>query len=91
MNYTKPNDPNHQDSPQDWLNTSIIFTRALSLLLKDTEGIIVNITGDVKLFDETVKMVAVYKEHDMIHIIPCDEEKNLIEGTLVWMTPISKN
>ena len=32
-NYTKPNDPDHEDSPKDWLNSALLFTRALSFLL----------------------------------------------------------
>ena len=91
MNYTKPQDPNYEDSPQDWLNSALIFTRALSLILKETEGVLVNIAGDVDLEDKTIKQVIVYKENDQIHILPYEGETELAEGTMVWMTEFSEN
>ena len=84
MNYTNPNDPDYQDKPEDWLNSALIFTRALCLLLKESEGIIVELKGDAKFsFNENIKKVIVYHQNGMIHVIEHSEEGH--EGQLVWM------
>jgi len=48
MNFTKPNDMDHKDKPSDWLNSSLIFGRALSLILEENTGIVVNMKGEMK-------------------------------------------
>lgn len=48
MNYTRPKDPNHEDTSQDWLMGAIAFTRALSLLTKPDEGIIIKAVGELE-------------------------------------------
>lgn len=84
MNYTRPNDPDYVDSPGDWLNGSLIFGRSLSLILKDREGIVVDLKGDAEYPpDPDVKKVIVYKEGEMISIIPC--EADLPEGQWVML------
>jgi hypothetical protein len=90
MNYTKPNESNHEDKPSDWLNSALIFARALSLMLKESEGVIVDIVGDMEMQDEpTVKKVIVYNESGMIHIMPFNE--NTDEGAMTWMHTHSEN
>jgi hypothetical protein len=78
MNYTKPNDLNHQDTPQDWLNTSLVFARTLSLLLERGEGIIVDVKGDVNL-GEGINKVIVFNRNKQI--IVQEFNGNLDEGT----------
>jgi 2-hydroxy-3-keto-5-methylthiopentenyl-1-phosphate phosphatase len=94
-NYTKPQDPNHEDSPKDWLNLCLVFAAVLSCLLKETEGIVVDIKGNIKL-DDDAKKVIVFKKDEQIHIYPITDGVNetnsdLPEGTMIWMTPISPN
>jgi hypothetical protein len=82
MNYTNPNDPDYQDEPEDWLNSALIFARALSLILNEKEGIVVDIKGDVQFqMDPEVKRVIVFKEDRMIRIIECHAD--LEEGQYV--------
>jgi len=84
MNYTNPNDLTYQDTPEDWLNSALIFTRALSLFLKENEGIVVDIKGDAKFqLDDSVKKVIVFKSEKMIRVIPCDDDVE--EGTMTWI------
>lgn len=84
MNYTNPDDLNYEDKPEDWLNSSLIFARSLSLILKENEGVVVDIVGDVKFqFDYGIKKVIVFNRENMVRIIECEE--NLEEGTFVWM------
>jgi hypothetical protein len=82
MNYTRPNDEDYQDSPQDWLSGSLIFARALSLILEEDEGIVVDLKGDAVFpTDPEVKKVIIYKDRDMIAMTPCTQD--LEEGQWV--------
>jgi len=78
MNYTKPNEPNHEDSPQDWLNSSLLFARTLSLILEPGQGIIVDVKGDVDLGEE-IKKVIVFNRNEQIFIEAFD--RDVKEGT----------
>ncbi len=85
MNYTRPNDPDHEDTPNDWLSGALIFGRALSMMLRESEGIVVDIKGDAKLATyPDCKKAIVYYENSQINIVPCEED--LEEGQLVWMS-----
>jgi hypothetical protein len=82
MNYTNANNPDYRDKPEDWLNYSLIFARTLGLILKDGEGIIVDIVGDAKFqLDETVKKVVVFSREGQIVVTECEED--LEEGQFV--------
>jgi hypothetical protein len=62
MNYTNPHDPDYQDKPEDWLNSSLIFASALSNLLQVNEGVVVELKGDAKFqFDDSVQKVIVFR------------------------------
>jgi hypothetical protein len=84
MNYTRPNDPDYVDTPEDWLNGSLIFGRALGLIFKEGEGIVADLKGDAQFpADTEVKKVIVFKEGEMVKIIPCMED--LEEGQWVMI------
>jgi hypothetical protein len=84
MNYTNANDPNYQDKPEDWLNSSLIFARTLSLILREGEGIVVDIVGDARFqMDESVKKVIVFKREGQVIVIECTED--LEEGQYVMI------
>jgi hypothetical protein len=80
VNYTKPDDETYEDSPKDWLNSSLIFARTISLLLEERRGIVVDIKGDVDL-GEGVEKVIVFKKDGQIVIKILDRE--LEEGDIV--------
>ena len=65
---------------EESLNASILFAKALSFILKNGEGIVVDITEGINLAEE-VKKVVVFKFSDKIHIYKCDED--IAEGTAV--------
>jgi hypothetical protein len=75
------NNLNQTNKPEDWLNSTLIFGRALSFMLDENQGIVVNITDDVTLYDGKVNKVIVYYKDGMIQIIEC--EQDLKEGTIV--------
>ena len=61
MNYTNPNNLDHNDTPEDWLNSSLIFARSLSLIFKENEGVVVDLMGDMRFGDEgNIKKVIVF-------------------------------
>lgn len=82
MNYTKPENENHTDSPEDWLNSSLIFARTLSLILKENEGIVVELKGDMDL-GEGIDKVIVFRSQNMTRVVPLEED--LQEGTWIMM------
>jgi hypothetical protein len=83
-NYVTPEEQGQQDQPQDLLNASMLFARALGLIFKEDEGIVVDVKGDVKLADD-VKKVIVFKQNEQIHIFKCDEDVE--EGMFVNLGP----
>ncbi len=90
MNYTNAEDPDHQDKPEDWLNSSLIFARTLSFILQENEGMIIDLHGDMNFFnDESVKKVIVYKNEGKIRVIECEDD--LPEGQFVIVHDINPN
>jgi hypothetical protein len=81
-NHLKPNEEGFQDGPQDLINASLLFARALGLILKENEGIVVDVVGDIKLGEE-VKKVIVFKFENQVHIYKCDDD--IPEGNAVNM------
>ena len=79
-NYTNPEQAGEGQNQQDLINASLIFARALGLIFRDDEGIVVDINGDVDL-GEGVKKVIVFKQDNQVHIYRCDEDVE--EGTAV--------
>jgi len=80
QNYTNPEQTGEGQNQQDLINASLIFARALGLIFRDDEGIVVDINGDVNL-GEGVKKVIVFKQDNQVHIYRCDEDVE--EGTAV--------
>ena len=83
-NYTNPEQSGQAQNPQDLLNASLIFARALGLILNEGEGIVVDITGDVVLGDDVNKVI-VFKKDEQVHIFKFEED--LPEGTAVSLNP----
>jgi len=83
-NHLKPNEGGYQDNPKDLLNASLIFARALGLIMKEGEGIVIDVTGEVDLGDDTKKVI-VFEYQNQVHIYKCEED--LPEGTVVKMDP----
>jgi hypothetical protein len=82
-NYTNPEQEGQQD-PQDLLNASLIFARALGFVFREDEGIVVDIKGDIFL-GEGINKVIVFKQNNQIHIFKCEED--IEEGSVVNLGP----
>jgi hypothetical protein len=83
-NYTNPEQSGQAQNPQDLLNASLIFARALGLILNEGEGIVVDITSDVVLGNDVNKVI-VFKKEEQVHIFKFEED--LQEGTMVSLNP----
>ena len=86
MNYTRPNDLDRDDTPEDWLNSALLFAGALGHLLKENEGVVVDVKGDVKiteLLDEDIHKVIIYSKGEQINITSCEDD--IPEGSMIWM------
>ena len=86
-NYTNPEQAGQLQNPQDLLNASLIFARALGLILNEGEGIVVDIVGDMNLGGD-VKKVIVFEHENQVHIYKCEED--LPEGSAVSMNQNDK-
>ena len=83
-NYTNPEQAGGPQDPQDLLNASLIFARALGFIFRDEEGIVVDVQGDINL-GTNINKVIVFKQNEQIHIFKCDED--IEEGSLVNLGP----
>ena len=64
-----------EEELRSWQNSSIILSRAVSLLLNPEEALVVNTPND----DSGEKKLLVFLRDEMIHIEPTNDE-NLKEG-----------
>ena len=71
-----------EDSPEDWLATSLILCRALGEMLKVNEGVCVTPVNEISKFTDAHTLI-VYNNGKQIKI---DEHfEKIPNGTLVWM------
>ena len=84
MENTIPEQENGQQDPQDFLNASLIFARALGFVFREDEGIVVDVKGDIYL-GEGINKVIVFKQNNQIHIFKCEED--IEEGSVVNLGP----
>ncbi len=82
-NYTHPDKPNHEDSPEEWLYSSMVFARALGFLLPQEHGVVVDLKGDMKIINPDVNRVAVYNKNENIVVTDISERNDLKEGDLI--------
>ena len=68
---------------KEWLSSALIFTRVLSHLLQENEGIVVQLMGDMKINFPSIEKVIVYAAENQIHIVECTED--LVDGQLILM------
>ena len=82
-NYTKPNLPNHEDDPKDWLATSLLFSKTIGHLLKPNEGIVIELENDMKSLIPNQDKVIVYHNKNQISIVECNSDFK--DGQMVYL------
>ena len=75
---------NPEDTPEEWLLTSMTFARALGFLLKENEGVVVKTVGDMKMLTDARQLI-VYSAEGQIMINDHSEQEDFPDGQLVWM------
>lgn len=78
-NITNPEQSGQQQTPKDLINAVLLFANALGLIIKNGQGIVVDVKGDVDL--PNMKKVIIYNSEEKIHIMNCEDD--LAEGTVV--------
>lgn len=78
-NYTNPEEAGQEQNPKDLINALLLFANALGLILKEGQGIVIDVKGDVDL--PNIKKAIVYKSGEKIHITDCKED--ISEGSIV--------
>lgn len=83
-NYTKPNEPNYKDKPEDWLSISLIFSKTIGKLLNENQGVVIKLENDMNSSKDlkNVDKVIVYNESNQIKIIECEYD-NLEDGEII--------
>lgn len=81
---------NQEDSSENWMNVSMIFARALAILLDDNQGVVVALNEKTStIYDNEVEKVIVYYKDELMRIAECNED--LEEGTIVMIPDINPN
>ena len=88
-NYTKPHDKDYEDTAEDYLWLVMSFGRALSAMLGDGQGILVDLKGDALKIKPDAKRVIVFNDGKMIRVIDAEERTELKHGDRIIM--ISKD
>lgn len=76
---------NNPLSHQDLMNASLLFSKALSLIMDNKQGIVVDVVPNsgVDMGDNTTKVV-IYRLDDQIHVQNLDMD--IQEGTIVALS-----
>jgi len=85
MNYTKPNNENYEDTPQDWLYTALAFSQALDIVIPPSKGVVVELKGDTLNIHKNVTKIIVHNDGKMMSIENISNDKDLKHGDWVKM------
>ena len=81
---------NNPLSHQDLMNASLLFSQALSLILDDKQGIVVDVQHDSGVdMGENTNKVVIYRLENQIHVQ--NLEMDIQEGTVVALSDKDTN
>lgn len=84
-NYTRPDDENYEDKPEDWLFLTMIFGRALTKFLAHGQGILIDVKGDMIELHPDAKRVIIFNDGKQLRVINATERTDLQDGDLIQM------
>jgi len=87
MNYTKPNDENYVDKPEDWLFCSLLFAGALGFLLKPGRGIFLKLSESEREIHPDITNAIIWNDGKMICMHNASDRTDLKEGDHIIMIP----
>ena len=81
-----------QDKPHDWLFCSLVFAKALSKLLKETEGVVIIPENDIMKLspDQDAKSFVVHRSNGQIRI-QSYQNRHFPDGQMVWQHEDDEN
>jgi len=88
-NYTKPHDENYKDKPEDYLWLVMAMGRALSSMLADGQGVLIDMKGDALKIKPEATRVVVFNDGEMIRVIDATDRTDLKDGDRIMM--VTKN
>jgi len=88
-NYTKPYDKNYEDKPEDYFFLAMTFSQALGQILKEGQGILIDLKGEALKIHPEAKRVVVFNDGDMIRVVDTTERTDLKHGD--WVQMINKD
>jgi len=86
-NYTKHHDKNHEDTPEDWLFVSLLFSGALGFLLKPGRGIFLKLSEPEREIHPDMTHVIVFNDGKHMSMVDASDRTNLKEGDHIIMIP----
>ena len=86
-NYTKPNNKNYEDKPEDWLLCSLLFADALGFLLKPGHGIFLKLSEDERKIHPDIDIInaIIWNDGKMICMHDASDRTDLKEGDHIIM------
>ena len=84
-NYTKPDNDDYRDKPEDYLFLVMAFGRALSAMLDDGQGILIDMKGDALKIHPEAKRVIVFNDGKMMRVVNASERTDLEDGDRIMM------
>jgi hypothetical protein len=87
MNYTKPEYPDHEDKPEDWLYMALTFSQALDVFLKKDEGVVIEPIGDALEIHPEIeaKKIIIFNDGIMIRAISAIDNPSVKHGDKVYI------
>jgi hypothetical protein len=86
-NYTKPNNEDYEDKPEDWLFCSLLFAGALGFLLKPGRGIFLKLSESEREMHPEIKYVIVWNDGVNMAMMDASDRTDLKEGDHIIMIP----
>jgi hypothetical protein len=79
-----------EENQKDWYKASMIFAKALGIILEEEQGIIVDLNDTLTIPDgiDGINKVIIFRKENQVHIAPCDEDIPEGKHRNTWSTTI---
>ncbi len=64
-----------EENQKDWYKASMIFAKALGIILEEEQGIIIDLNDNLSIPGmDGINKVIIFRKENQVHISPCDED-----------------
>jgi hypothetical protein len=78
-----------EENQKDWYKASMIFAKALGIILEEEQGIIVDLDDTLSIpgIDgiDGINKVIIFRKENQVHIAPCEDD--IPQGSTVTLGP----